>query len=86
MKGRFIEAGLAGAVVLEPPDSPAPRWFEPGLDYLVWHTPQEAIDLVRRASAAPGEYEAMGRRLRAKMLERHAAPVFWRNVLTRMGL
>lgn len=86
VKGRFVEAALGGAVVLEQQDSPAATWFEEGADYLVWHTPEEAIDMIHRGVPDGERYESMGKRLRAKMLEQHSAPVFWRKVLERMGL
>jgi Glycosyl transferases group 1 len=86
VKGRFVEAALGGAVVIEQHDSPAATWFEEGADYLVWHTPQEAIEMIHRGAPDGERYESMARRLRAKMLEHHAGPVFWRKVLERMGL
>jgi Glycosyl transferases group 1 len=86
IKGRFVEAGMAGAVVLEPADSPAREWFKEGEEFLTWQNPQEAVELIRQADPQLLRYEEMGRRIRARMIEEHSAPVFWREVFRRIGL
>ncbi len=78
VKGRFVEAALAGAVPIEPHDSPASDWFKPGIDYLVWRDPEDAARHIREQH--PGN-QRMARRLRAQMLERHAGPAFWKRVM-----
>ena len=85
VKGRFVEAGLAGAIVIEPGDSPASQWFAAGEDYLVWNSPAEAIAHVRETAGRP-DREEMARRFHAKMMAEHAAEPFWRAVLARMAL
>lgn len=82
VKGRFVEAALAGALLVEPEDSPARDWFAPGKDYLTWGN----VDDVLRHARGDGRHEAMARRLRARVVERHAAPAFWRRTLGAVGL
>ncbi len=86
VKGRFVEAGLAGAVVIEPSDSPAKDWFTPGVDYLEWTTPDDAITHVRNCDALRDKYEEMAKRFHAKMLEQHSGPPFWARVFKEMRL
>lgn len=86
MKGRFVEAGMAGCVVLEPTDSPAGNWFTPGEDFLAYQNPGEAVELIRRADPELERYEKIGRRMRERMIAEHSAPVFWRKVFERVGL
>lgn len=83
VKGRFLEAALAGAVVVEAHDSPAMDWFEPGVDYLTWHTAEEAEQHIRSGSPACW---AMGERLRQKVLANHTAKAFWDRTFKAMGL
>ena len=86
VKGRFVEAGLAGAVIIEPSDSPARDWFEPGVDYLEWSEPGEAIRHVHASGPQSEKYEGMAKKFHGKMLEQHAAAPFWARVFERMGL
>jgi hypothetical protein len=85
VKGRFVEASLGGAMLLEPRDSPARTWFEPGVDFLKYGSDDEAEQIIRGAAARGDADRQMAARMRGKMLERHSAPVFWASVLARMG-
>jgi hypothetical protein len=79
VKGRFVEAALAGAAVIEPENSPAQDWFRPGIDYLTWG---DAEDVLRHVRVATGErIMTMARRLQAQMRERFSARPFWARVL-----
>ncbi len=86
IKGRFVEAAMAGAVVLEPLDSIAQHWFEPGVDFLQWDTLQHLADHARAAPREAERYQEIGRRLQQKMIAEHSAQVFWGRVFERMGL
>jgi hypothetical protein len=80
VKGRVIEAGLAGCVLMEPRDSPLRDWFVPGEDFLEWGTPEEAADIIKR-----GDYDpAIATRFREKVLKGHSSHVFWGQVLGRI--
>lgn len=84
VKGRFVEAGMAGAIPIEPEDSPAKDWFKPRIDYLPWSNIGEAAEYI--VDISNPTYPFMAERFYNKMMERHSGPVFWRRVLTRMGL
>lgn len=86
MKGRFVEASLAGAVLVESRDSPARQWFEPGVDFLEWESTGEIENHIVAADARRGENEGMSQRLRNKIVERHSAGPFWRETLGSIGL
>ncbi len=68
MKGRFIEAAMAGAVVLEPADSIARQWFAVGEEFLEWNAVGDAPVLARGAESDPDRYETIGPRIREKVI------------------
>jgi Glycosyl transferases group 1 len=86
MKGRFVEAALAGAVLVESRDSPARQWFEPGVDFLEWESTGEIENHILAADARREENEEMSQRLRNKIVERHSAETFWKETLGSIGL
>ena len=86
VKGRVIEAGLAGATLIEPRGSPTVRWFKPGVDYLEWGNVEEAAAHADRLRGRPEETEAMGARLRARVIAEHSPAAFWRRIFDRLGL
>jgi hypothetical protein len=86
VKGRFVEASLAGACLLEPSDSPARTWFEPGVDFLEYGSDDHAEQIIRAAPSRGDADREMAERMRGKMLERHAARPFWTSVFERIGL
>jgi hypothetical protein len=77
---------MGGAVVLEPKDSPAGEWFTAGEEFLEWGSPAEAIEHIRQGDPQLARYEEMGRRMRARMVAEHSAPVFWAEVFRRIGV
>jgi hypothetical protein len=81
VKGRVVEAGLAGAVLIEPDDSPLKQWFESGVDYLSWGDLDEAAEWIKYILNNPSMGEAMAARFHQKMVKYHAAGVFWDKVL-----
>jgi hypothetical protein len=85
VKGRFVEAALGGAVILEPSDSPAKQWFVPGEDFYEISGPPEAIGRINDITRNPAAHEHIGKSIRGKMLRDHAGPVFWARVLDRIG-
>jgi len=78
MKGRVIEAGMAGCVLLEQRNPVTALRLTEGRDYLAWDTPGELsalIEVVRR-----GDGEAMARRLHRKVTTELTAAAFWSRV------
>lgn len=86
VKGRVIEAGLGGCLVLETRGSSLARWFEAGTDYLEYGSAAEARALIPHVLAAPHEYVDMALRYRAAMIRDHAPGVFWRKVFKMIGM
>ena len=79
VKGRVVESGLAGCMLIEQCGSPTRDWFTLGTDYLEWTHPQSIRDIV----ADPGfrnRAAEMGGRLREKMAVHHPR-FFWERVL-----
>jgi hypothetical protein len=86
IKGRFVEAALAGAVPIESHDSPAKDWFIPGVDYHQYSGNYDIEERFNRAGPDRHNNEQMAIRLRTKMRNEHSAPVFWNKVLADIGL
>ena len=86
VKGRVVEAGLAGCMLLEgkrlKSSSPTEHWFEKGVDYLEWDT----LDDVRRIlkETTPEISQQFGERLRAKVLAEHTPEKFWGKIFKKI--
>lgn len=86
VKGRVIEAALAGAALLEPKRSPTRQWFDIGIDYLPWIDANDVARQIKDCHRNAERISAAARRLRAKVIERHAAKPFWMRALAAIGL
>jgi len=84
VKGRVIEVGLAGGMLLEEKGAPTYEWFERGVDYLEWETDAQAKSIVEAFKDKPDETQAMGLRLRKKVLENHNPTKFWTQVMAKI--
>ena len=84
VKGRVVEAGLAGCLLLEPKGSPTPDWFEPGVDYLQYDDMKQAKQIVSEMRDKPEESQEFGIRLRRKIEENHSPEKFWGKVMERL--
>jgi hypothetical protein len=85
VKGRAVEAAMAGAVLVEPADSPLRFWFDAGVDYLQY---EDLADAHRRIVTGIHDSDAhdMAVRFRDKMVSLHSAQVFWVDALGRVGV
>lgn len=86
VKGRVVEAGMAGCVLLEHKGAPTADWFTPGVDYLEYDNAAHAVEIARELADKPEVTEAMGMRLRARVFAEHGPRQFWRRILERIGL
>lgn len=86
VKGRIVEAGVTGAVLLEQRGSPTGDWFAPGVDYLEYRDAKEARAIVDSFERRPEESQAIGERLRARVLAEHGPDQFWGRIFERVGL
>lgn len=86
VKGRVVEVGLAGGLLLEMKGSPTPNFFTPGVDYLEWGSMEEAQEIVIRMSDRPDETQEFGLRLHAKVKANHGPDKFWGRIFDRCGL
>ena len=83
IKGRVVEAGLAGAALFENDQSPLADWFEPHVDYLPWSSFEDILGLLQRPDE---ELKTMAARFHEKMVERHSAQAFWKRVFAIAGI
>lgn len=86
VKGRPIEAALAGCLVLEHKDSPLADWFKPGEDYLSWGDAGDIMKCLGWVRTNPQEAESMAATMRRKVLVQHSPTVFWARVMERLGM
>jgi hypothetical protein len=81
VKGRVVEAGFAGSVLLEKQGSPTKNWFEPGVDFLEFDNAEDAAQIVE---TIPDEkLREMAARFHCKVFTHHHPVLFWDRVLKR---
>lgn len=86
VKGRVVEAALAGACLLEMRGAPSSCWFTPGEDYIEYQKAYELINIVAELWAKPEHTQAIALRLREKVLAQHSPAVFWGRIMERVDL
>lgn len=86
VKGRVVEAGLAGSLLLDFAAAPTSHFFTPGVDYLPYATTQELGALIDMHTGRPDLTEPYGARLRARILAEHSPLAFWSKILKVVGL
>lgn len=86
VKGRVIEAALAGSCLLEVAVSPTCHWFTPGVDFLTYDSVEQAAGLIRDMAERPEATQAIGERLRARVAAEHSPRAFWSRIFDRVGL
>ena len=85
VKGRVVEVGLAGTMLLEQINSPAHKWFEKDVDYIEFRDTRHAKTIVAQYRDKPDETQKFGDRLRAKMMAEHTPEKFWGKVMERVN-
>ena len=84
VKGRVVEAGLSGCMLLEQINSPIFNWFEKDVDYLEFNKVSDVRGIVERFKDKPQETQKMGDSLRTKVLQNHSPEKFWGKVVERL--
>lgn len=85
VKGRVIETGFAQACLFEPKDSPASKWFIPGVDYLEYEdNVNAAADLCM--SADEEKMQLVAENLHTVVKQKHNPAKFWETVLLKAGV
>lgn len=85
VKGRVVEAGLAGAALIESSEAPTKDWFEPGTDYLTWTWPNYG-QILNQLSKPDQELEEMAKRFHERMMVEHSPQAFYGRVFDDIGL
>ena len=87
VKGRIVEAGWAGACVLEWAGAPTAHWFEPGDDYEEYNGLKDLGDAVESIlTANPSEIEEMAQSLAQKVRKDHTPEIIWNQVFAAAGV
>lgn len=85
VKGRVLEAGWAGACLLENKNPITPLWFKPGIHYIEYNDVEHAAQLVEQLKSDPGRIEQMASALHEDVIRNHSPRVFWSKVLDKIG-
>lgn len=84
VKGRAVEAGFAGAALLELRGSPLANWFAPGFEYLEYESVEDVARLM--ATTTDEQFAELATRFHSRMVAKHHPEVFWDTVLRKAGL
>lgn len=85
VKARVMETAFAGAVLMEPRESPTAQYFDFGLDYLSYETDEDIA--AHKAWIEGGvDLSAMARRMRERACDLYSAQRFWPKVFKMVGL
>ena len=85
VKGRVIEAGLAGCLLLEHRESATSKWFTPDVEYQTYGSADEAMLVQGWYDARPQTAAAIAAALRKRVLAEHSPEIFWGKIFERMG-
>jgi glycosyltransferase involved in cell wall biosynthesis len=85
VKGRVLEAGWAGACLLENKNPITPLWFKPGIHYIEYNDADHAAQLIEQLKSEPGHIEQIARALHEEIVRNHSPRVFWSKVLYKVG-
>ena len=86
VKGRVLEAGLAGTCLIEHEASAAKNWFTPHEDYVVYRTKEDAAALAKELLSDLPRAQAIALSLQRKVREQHSPEIFWRRIFDAVGL
>jgi len=85
VKGRVLETGFAGAMLLEWANEATARWFIPRHEYVEFSGTDECAELAEWYSAHPKVSQQIAEALHKKMWAEHAPHIFWKKVLGAVG-
>jgi hypothetical protein len=83
---RPFELAAAGAAIVSNPYEGIDNWFEPGSEFVVVSSADEAVATYRELLGDPAQAEAMGRRARERVLDQHTYRHRARQLLDLVGL
>jgi len=81
VKGRVLECGEAGCVLLDHADSWAKHWFKPGVDYASYDNKEGAVAMAQYLLDSPKRMTDLAASLQRKVLTDHGPEKFWPKVL-----
>lgn len=85
VKGRILEAGWAGACVLENKNPITPLWFKPGIHYIEYNDAGHAAQLIEQLKSEPEHIDRVARALHEEIVRNHSPKIFWGKILDRIG-
>lgn len=85
VKGRVLEAGMAGAALLEWKNEATAAWFTPREMYLEYESVEEGIDMAGFMIGHPKLCRDMAAALHHRVVTEHSPEVFWKKVFAGVG-
>lgn len=84
VKGRVLEAGWAGACLLENKNPITSLWFKPGIHYIEYNDTEHAAQIIEQLRSEPERIERMTRALHEEIVHNHSPKVFWNKILDKI--
>jgi hypothetical protein len=84
VKGRVLEAGLAGCCLLEDNKSPISKWFSEDC-YFTYNEPEDCELLIRDLMAHPEEAKLRAANLRHEVIEKYNPKKLWTEIFELCG-
>jgi hypothetical protein len=85
VKGRVIEAGYAGACLLEWENPATASWFQPRADYWTYSSVEECREMAQFLAAHPKLCQEMAASLNHRVTTEHSPEKFWGAVFERLS-
>lgn len=85
VKGRVVEAGMAGAALLEWKNAATAAFFTPRYEYLEYESIEEGIEMAKFMIANPKFCRGMAAALHHRVVTEHSPEVFWEKVFAGVG-
>lgn len=84
VKGRVLETGAAGGVLLEMAGSKSDRWFSRHQHYAEYKDREHALDVIQHLVASPMSMRIMAESLRLAVDTSYSPKVFWNKLFERL--
>lgn len=81
VKARVVEAGMAHCLLLEQKGAATSNYFEPGVDYLEYESPEHALEIIEGLYDNDATMFTYAENLHKKVTTKYSAAMFWQQVL-----
>lgn len=86
VKGRVVETGFAGAVLLERRNHATSQWFRPGIDYVEYLNPTDGHHRLQWLMERPEEAQEIAASLHQRVVTEHSPAAYWGDICSRLNI